>query len=107
MMECPEELMAIIQLDIDRFIFRMGENPWMAEGRRYLPPSEVGMGAINIVTYAQSLRCSWYKRIKSGPWSNILSSKVSNKENYCFIRRKDIQGVSKIRGIKELNIKTM
>jgi hypothetical protein len=63
MMECPAELMATIQLDIDRFIFRTGKNPWMAEGRRYLPPSEGGMGAINIVTYAQSLRCSWYKRI--------------------------------------------
>ena len=48
------------------------------------------MGAINIVTYAQSRRCSWYKRIKSGLWSNILTSKVSNKENCCFIRRKDI-----------------
>ena len=78
-MECPEELMATMQLDIDRFIFRTGKNP-----------SEGGMGAINIVTYAQSLRCSWYKRINGGLWSNILISKVNNKENCCFIRRKDI-----------------
>ena len=85
--------MATIQLDIERFIFRTGKNPWMAEGRRYLPPSEGGMGAINIVTYAQSLRCSWYKRIKSGLWSNILTSKVSNKENCCFIIRKDIHSM--------------
>ena len=63
MMECPDELTKAIQLDIDRFIFRTGKNPWMAEGRRYLPPSEGGIGAINIKTYAQSLRCSWYKRI--------------------------------------------
>ena len=50
MMECPADLMATIQLDIDRFIFRTGKNPWTAKERRYLPPSEGGMGAINIET---------------------------------------------------------
>ena len=79
-----------MQLDIDRFIFRTGKNPLMAESRLYLPPSDGGIGAINIKTYAQSLRCSWYKRIKTGLWSDILMSKVENKENCCFIKRKDI-----------------
>ena len=85
MMECPDELTKVIQLDIDRFIFRTGKNPWMAEGRRYLPSSEGGIGAIDIKTYAQSLRCSWYKGIKTGLWSNILMAKVKDKENCCFI----------------------
>ena len=62
----------------------------MAEGRRYLPPSKGGIGAINIKTYAQSLRCSWYKRIKTGLWSNILMAKITDKGNCCFIRRRDI-----------------
>jgi hypothetical protein len=62
----------------------------MAKDRRYLPPNEGGMGAINITTYAHSLRCSWYKRINSGLWSDILMAKVENKENCCFIRPKDI-----------------
>ena len=66
MMDCPEELMKTMQEDIDRFIFRTGKNPWMAKDRRYLPPKEGGMGAINITIYANSLRCSWYKRINSG-----------------------------------------
>ena len=52
MMECPDELMTEIQLDIDKFFFRTGKNPWMAEGRRYLPPSEGGIGEFNIRTYA-------------------------------------------------------
>ena len=62
----------------------------MSKERRYLLPSEGGIGAINIDTYAKSLRCSWYKRIKDGLWANILTSKVSNKENCCYIRRKEI-----------------
>ena len=68
-----------LQTNMHRFIFRTGKNPWMAEGRIYLPPSEVWIGAINIRTYAQSLRCSWYKRIKTGLWSNILMAKVKDK----------------------------
>ena len=64
--------------------------PWMSTKRRYLPPTEGGMGAINIETYANSLRCSWYKRIKSGLWSNILLSKVEDSKNCCFIQTKDI-----------------
>ena len=90
MMDCPEALMKTMQEDIDRFIFRTGKNPWMAKDRRYLPPNEGGMGAINITIYANSLRCSWYKRINSGLWSDILMAKVEKKENCCFIRPKDI-----------------
>jgi hypothetical protein len=48
MMDCPEALMKTMQEDLDRFIFRTGKNPWMAKDRRYLPPNEGGMGAINI-----------------------------------------------------------
>ena len=90
MMECPDELMEEIQTDIDRFIFRTGGNPWMAKERRYLTPEQGGMGAIHIETYANSLRCAWAKRIRSGLWSDILLSKVDNQENCCFIRTKDI-----------------
>ena len=49
-----------------------------------------GMGAVNIETYANSLRCSWFKRIKSGFWSKILLAKVENSRNCCFIQTKDI-----------------
>ena len=90
MMECPKDLMEEIQVDIDRFIFRTGGNPWMAKERRYLTPAQGGMGAIHIETYANSLRCAWAKRIKSGLWSDILLSKVQNPENCCFIQTKDI-----------------
>ena len=62
----------------------------MSVRRRYLPPSEGGMGAINIETYTNSLRCSWYKRIKSGLWSNILLAKVNDAKNCCYIQTKDI-----------------
>ena len=51
------------------------------------------MGAINIDTYAKSLRCSWYKRIKDGLWAKILTSKVNKPENSCYIRRKDIHAM--------------
>ena len=82
--------MKTIQTDIDRFIFRTGGDPWISVKRRYLPPSEGGMGAVNIETYANSLRCSWYKRIKSGLWSNILLVKVDDARNCCYIQKKDI-----------------
>ena len=35
MMECPDHLIATIQEDIDRFIFRTNKSPRMAEDRRY------------------------------------------------------------------------
>ena len=80
MMECPDHLISTIQEDIDRFIFRTNKSPWMAEDRRYLPPNEGGMGAIN----------SWFKRINTGLWSDILRAKVGNLENACFIKPRDI-----------------
>ena len=82
--------MKTIQTDINRFIFRTGSDPWMTVKRRYLPPSEGGMGAVNIETYANSLRCFWYKRIKSGLWSNIPLAKVDDAKNCCYIQTKDI-----------------
>ena len=48
---------------------------------------------LNIDTYAKSLRCSWYKRIKDGLWAKILTSKVNKPENCCYIRRKDIHAM--------------
>ena len=36
MMACHENLVKEIKTDIDRFIFRTGKDPWMAESRRYL-----------------------------------------------------------------------
>ena len=79
-----------MQDDIDKFIFRTGKNPWMSEKRRYLPPENGGMGCINLNVYANALRCSWYKRIGNGLWSEILKAKVTNTENCCFIQTKDI-----------------
>jgi hypothetical protein len=81
------------QEDIDRFIFRTGKNPWMAKDRRYLQTNKGGMGAIKITIYANSLRCSWYKRINCGFWSDILMAKVYKKENCCFIRSKGIHQI--------------
>ena len=65
----------------------------MAEDRRYLPPNEGGMGAINIKTYANTLRYSWFKRINTGLWSETLRAKVEDMENCCFIRPKDIHNM--------------
>ena len=47
---------------------------------------------INLTSYANALRCSWYKRLSNsnGLWSNILQGKIANKENACFIRPRDI-----------------
>ena len=62
----------------------------MAEDRRYLPPNEGGMGAINVRTYENSLRSSWYKRINTGLWLDVLKAKVENLENCYFVKTKDI-----------------
>ena len=62
----------------------------MSVKRRYLPPSEGCMGAVNIETYANFPRYSWYKRIKTGLWSNILLAKVDDARNCCYIQTKDI-----------------
>jgi hypothetical protein len=44
------------------------------------------MGAINITIYANSLRCSWYNRINSGLWSDILMAKVEKKGERLFYK---------------------
>ena len=51
-----------------------------------MEPKKGGLGAINLETYATSLRCSWYKRINKGLWSDILLDKVTKKENVCFLK---------------------
>ena len=78
MMNCPEELLKTMQDDIDKFILRIRKNHWMAEKRRYLSPKKGGMGCIKLTVYANALRCSWYKRIENGLWSDILQAKVND-----------------------------
>ena len=93
MMSCPDKLLQTMQDDIDKFIFRTGKNPWMTDKRRYLPPTEGGMGCINLSVYANALRCSWFKRIGNGLWPDILMAKTDNTENCVFIQTKDIHNL--------------
>ena len=55
-----------------------------------MEPKKGGLGAVNLEIYATSLRCSWYKRIHSGLWSDIILDKVNKKENVCFIKENNI-----------------
>jgi hypothetical protein len=61
-----------IQEDIDKFVFK--GRPWISTDKRYLTAEEGGLGMINIENYGEALRCSWFKRIGKGLWSNILLS---------------------------------
>ena len=63
MMDCPQALLTEIQTDIDAFILKTNSN-WISKDRIHLPPEQGGLGAIKLETYATSLRCSWYKRLK-------------------------------------------
>jgi hypothetical protein len=65
MMDCPKEILTEIQTDIDAFILKTKSN-WISKDRIHLPPDQGGLGAIKLETYATSLRCSWYKRMKNG-----------------------------------------
>ena len=78
-----------IQNDIDSFILR-SKSHWISKDRIHLEPDKGGLGAINLETYATSLRCSWYKRINSGLWSDIILDKVTKKEKVCFLKETDI-----------------
>ena len=49
--------------------------------RIHIPTELGGLGAIKLETYATSLRCSWYKRVKSGLLTEIMMAKVNTKEN--------------------------
>jgi hypothetical protein len=89
MMDCPKATIAEIQKDIDAFILKTNSN-WISKDRLHLAPEKGGLGAINLETYATSLRCSWYKRLKQGLWKDILMAKVNHKENICFIKEKYI-----------------
>ena len=93
MMSCPDKLLQTMQDNIDKFIFRTGKNPWMTDTRRYLPPKEGSMGCINLSVHANELRCSWFKRIGNGLWSDILKAKVDNTENCIFIQTKEIHNM--------------
>ena len=48
-MRCEEKLMEEIQISIDRFVFK--GNPWITNDKRYLEPSEGGLGLIIIKEY--------------------------------------------------------
>ena len=89
MMDCPKKLLSEMQTDIDAFILKTNNN-WISKDRIHLPPEQGGLGAIKLETYATSLRCSWYKRLKSGLWNDILMAKVNHKENICFIKESNI-----------------
>ena len=89
MMECPKEILDEIQGDIDSFILK-NKTHWVSKDRIHMDPKKGGLGAINLETYATSLRCSWYKRINTGLWSDIILDKVNKKENVCFIKENNI-----------------
>ena len=55
-----------------------------------MKPDKGGLGAVNLETYATSLRCSWYKRINKGLWSDIILDKVTKIEKVCFLKEIDI-----------------
>jgi hypothetical protein len=87
MLDCPNATLAEIQKDIDAFILKTNRN-WISKDRLHLPPEQGELGAINLETYANSLRCSWYKRLNQGLLKDILMAKVNHKENVCFIKEK-------------------
>jgi hypothetical protein len=89
MMDCPKTTLNDIQKDIDAFILKTNSN-WISKNRIHLPPELGGLGAINLETYATSLRCSWNKRLNQGLWKDIQMAKVNHKENVCFIKEKRI-----------------
>ena len=89
MMDCPKEILAEIQKDIDAFILKTSNN-WISKDRIHVPPEQGGLGAINLEIYATSLRCSWYKRVNHGLWKDILMAKVNHSENICFIKENQI-----------------
>ena len=88
MMECSKKLMTEIQNDIDSFILRTSSH-WISKDIIHLPQELGGLGAIKIETYAISLRCSWYKRVKSGLWTEIMMAKVNKKENIYYVKEND------------------
>ena len=77
-LKCPEELQKQIQLDIDNFVLK-GPS-WISETRRYLKPSEGGIGMIDLKAYGESLRLAWIKRTGKGLWSHILKQKAGENE---------------------------
>ena len=79
-LECPKEILNEIQGDIDSFILK-NKTHWVSKDRIHMEPMKGGLGAINLEIYATGLRCSWYKRINSGLWSDIILEKVNKKEN--------------------------
>ena len=52
-----------------------------------MEPDKGGLGAINLETYATSLRCSWYKRINRGLWSDIILDKVKKNGKSMLSKR--------------------
>ena len=92
MLECPKELLKEIQNDIDSFILR-SRSHWISKERIHMEPDKGGLGAINLETYATSLRCSWYKRINKGLWSDIILDKVMKIEKVSFLKEMDIHPI--------------
>ena len=59
-----------------------------------------GLGAINLKGFAPSLRMAWVKRAKGGLWSDIMTTKVVNPINICYLESKDIHKMHS--GIKHI-----
>ena len=89
MLDCPKELLGSMQESINKFVTRTNTS-WIAKTRIYNKPKNGGLGAINLQVYASSLRMAWVKRAKEGLWSNILTAKVVNPINICYLEGKDI-----------------
>ena len=89
MLECPKELLKEIRNDIDSFILR-SRSHWVSKERIHIEPDKGGIGAINLETYATSLRYSWYKRINKGLWSDKILDKAMKVEKVCFLKENDI-----------------
>ena len=69
-----------MQNNIYSFILKTS-SPWISKERIHLPPELGGLGAIKLETYATSLRCSWYKQVKSGLWTDIMMAKVQERKH--------------------------
>ena len=89
MLDCPKELLGSMQESINKFVTRTNTS-WIAKTRIYNKPKNGGLGAINLQVYASSLRMAWVRRAKGGLWSDILTAKVVNPINICYLESKDI-----------------
>ena len=99
MLDCPSDLLESMQDGINKFITRTNTS-WIAKTRIYNKQRNGGLGAINLKVYASSLIMAWVKRAKGGLWSDIMTTKVINPINICYLESKDIHKMHS--GIKHI-----